>query len=367
MATNNYVIGRGKLYFDQFITGTQTKTGERYLGNTPALSMTSAYQNLDHYSSDEGLRVRDDSIQLQVDRNGTFQCDNITMDNVALMFGASPTDETQGTDTGRSETFTVLVNRIYQLGADDPLTPQGVINVANVVVTNNSGLHAYGSVTFAAAGVPVDGDTIVVNGQTITFQDASPIIHEILIGATPVEVAQAFKAEINAYPALYDVSASGDANIINLVAIASGTGGNSITLTESATNVTVSGATLTGGTASSTIAATNNFTIDAARGRITILEDPADITDGDELEIVYDIQVGAFTLVIDEENQVEGALRFIADNPRGDNKDYYWPRVKLTPSGEFALKGETWQTMTFNMEVLQPAGTGIKRVYVTQQ
>jgi hypothetical protein len=60
MAGNNYVIGRGKLYWDQFLTGTQTPTGQRYLGNTPALSMTSAYQNLDHYSSDFGLRVKDE-------------------------------------------------------------------------------------------------------------------------------------------------------------------------------------------------------------------------------------------------------------------------------------------------------------------
>lgn len=363
---NNYVIGRGKLYFDQFVTGTQTPTGERYLGNTPALSMTSAYSNLDHYSSDEGLRVKDDSVQLQVDRTGSFQCDHISMENIALMFGSTAGTTNQAADTGRAETFTVQKNRTYQLGSDDT-NPQGVINVANVVVTNNSGLHAFGNITVGAQ--PVDTETVTVNGQVITFKAAGPLaIHEVLIGPTTVATAQAIKTEINAYPTLYDVEASGDTNIVGLTAIASGVGGNAITLAEAvaAAGFTVSGATLTGGSAGGVIAATNNFTVDTARGRVTILEDPADVSDDDVIEIAYDVAVGEFMIAVDEENQVEGRLRFIADNPRGTNKDYFWPRVKLTPAGEFALKGETWQTITFNMEVLQPEQIGWKRVYVTE-
>jgi hypothetical protein len=363
---NNYVIGRGKLYFDQFLTGTQTPTGERYLGNTPALSLSSGYQNLDHYSSDEGLRVKDDSVQLQVDRTGSFQCDHISMDNVALMFGTEAATSNQAADTGRSETFTVQKGRVYQLGADDT-NPQGVINVTNVVVTNNSGLHATGFITVGAQ--PVDTETVTVNGQAITFVVASPALHEVLIGPNTVATAQALKAEINAYPTLYDVDASGDANVVNLVAIASGVGGNAITLAEAvlAAGFTVSGATLTGGSASGVIVATGNFEVDTARGRVTLEEEPADIADDDVLEVVYDVLVGERIIVVDDENQVEGRLRFIADNPRGTNKDYFWPRVKLTPAGEFALKGETWQTMTFNMEILQPAQAGWKRVYITEQ
>lgn len=362
---NNYVIGRGKLYFDQFVTGTQTRTGERYLGNTPALSLNSAYQNLDHYSSDEGLRVKDDSVQLQVDRTGSFQCDNISMDNVALMFGAAATTDPQPANIGNAETFTMYGGRVYQLGSDDD-NPHGVINVANVVVTNNSGLHAFGAITVGAQ--PVAAETVTVNGQVITFVAASPGLHQVEIGSNTVATAQGIKAEINAYPDLYDVRASGDTNIVGITANASGVGGNAITLAEAvaAADFTVSGATLTGGAASGVIGATGNFTVDTARARIELEEEPADITDGDVVEVTYDVLVGERMLVVDEENQVEGALRFISDNPRGTNKDYYWPRVKLTPAGEFALKGETWQTMTFNMEILQPAQAGWKRVYVTE-
>jgi hypothetical protein len=362
---NNYVIGRGKLYFDQFVTGTQTPTGERYLGNTPALTINSAYQNLDHYSSDEGLRVKDDSVQLQIDRTGSFQCDNISIDNCALMFGSTAQAITQGTDTGRSETFIAEQDRTYQLGSDDD-NPQGVINVTNVVVTNNSGLHAFGAVT--VGGQPVADEVMTVNGQTITFKAATPGLHEVLIGPNTVATAQALKAEINSYTSLYDVTASGDTNIVGLTAVAPGTGGNSIGLTETvaAAGFTVSGATLSGGSASGVIGETDNYSVDAARGRVTVLDGAPGISDDDTIEIAYDIAVGGFNLVVDEENQVEGRLRFLADNPRGTNKDYFWPRVKLTPAGEFALKGETWQTITFNMEVLQPQETGWKRVYITE-
>lgn len=364
MPTNpqkQYVIGRGKLYFDQFVTDTQTKTGERYLGNTPAFSMAAAYTNLDHYDADAGLREKDDSVNLQTDRTGTFQCDNISMANVALMFGSSVQIESQGSSSGESESFKVYTGRYYQLGSTDDV-PEGAKLASNVVVTNASGLHAYGYITFT--GLQTDADTIVVNGETITFVASAPGSHEILIGATGIITAQDLIAEINAYPSLYDVTASGAEGIITLRANASGTGGNSIVLTESAANLTVSGSgTLSGGTSSSVIGETDNYTVDATNARIYILDDAADISDGDTIEVVYDLGSGARYLIVDSQSQVEGALRFVSDNARGPDKNYYYPRVKISPSGDYQLKGDAWQTMTFTFEVLKPATAG-SRVYV---
>lgn len=361
MATQNRVVGRGKLYFDKFVTDTQQKTGERYLGNTPSLSMTSAYQNLDHYDSDEGLSNKDDSVTLRVDRNGTFTCDNIIMDNVALVFGTEATIESLIGNAGLSETFTATLGRYYQLGSDVNF-PDGIPNIDTVVVTDNTGLHAFGLVTFAAN--PANLDTVTINGQTITFVTGSPLPHQVQIGANTVITAQRFLVEINGYPGLFAVTASGIENAITLRAIMSGTGGNARTMAKSGTNPTLSGATLSGGAASGVIGITGNYEVDAARGRIHILENAADIATGDVIEIQYNHGLFSRHTVIDGETQVEGALRFLADNPKGTDKDYYWPRVKLSPSGEYALKGDTWQTMTFNFEVLTPA-IG-KRVYVRE-
>lgn len=365
MQTKNYVIGRGKVYFDKFLEGTETRTGERYVGNTPALTASSAYQDLPHYSSDEGLREQDDNATLQVDRNGTFTCDNISIENVALVFGsADAVTETIASSPGESEVFTnSKPGYYYQLGSS-ALTPDGIGNVSNVIVTNNSGLHAFGTVTVGAQ--PVAAETITVNGQAITFRASAPGLHEVLIGANTSATAQNIIAEINAYPALYDVDASGAANVITVRAIASGVGGNAITLAEAvaAAGFTVSGATLAGGSASGVITQVTNYTVDLARGRIYLLENAADIVDGDDIEVQYDIGLSTRLTVIDDNTQVEGALRFISDNPKGTDKDYFWPRVKLTPSGEYALKGETWQTMTFNFAVLKPAVGN--RVYIRE-
>lgn len=358
-----YVIGRGKLFFDQFLPETETKTGERYLGNTPALTMASAYTNLDHYDADQGVRVKDDAFQLQNDRSGTFQCDNIVMENVALMFGATAELITQGSETADSEVFIVQKGLYYQLGADGAV-PDGVGNVSSVVVTDNSGVHASGSVTFAAN--PANNDTITVNGQVATFKTVAALAHEIPIGSTASVTAQNFKAEITAYPVLYAVNASGAVNVITLVARASGVGGNAITLAKSGANPTLSGATLTGGSASGVIGSVGNYELDLARGRVHILSAAVDVGDNDSIEIVYNVGVSNRILVVDEQNTVQGALRFISDNARGPNKDYYWPRTKVTPSGDYALKGEGWQTMTFGFEVLQPGNATVKRVYVRE-
>jgi hypothetical protein len=249
----NYTLGRGKLYFDKFAAvNTEIPTGERYLGNTPAITMTTAYQNLDHYSSDEGVRVRDDSAQLQVDRAGTFQCDNINMENIAIMFGiAPPMEESTVAATAQTEDIVVQRGLWYQLGTE--LYADGVGTVANVTV----------SVTASA------------------------------------------------------------------------------------------------------VTAAGNYQVDLEKGRIFIEDGATDIQDDDEITVTYDVVVQDRVVVVDDNTQVEGSLRFIADNPKGTNRDYYWPHVRLAPSGEFALKGETWQTMTFAFEILIPKD-GRKMVYIRE-
>ena len=62
MAKNqNYTLGRGKVYFSRFIAAIQTPEGFEYIGNTPELSFTIESENLDHFSSDAGVREKDAS------------------------------------------------------------------------------------------------------------------------------------------------------------------------------------------------------------------------------------------------------------------------------------------------------------------
>jgi hypothetical protein len=276
--------------------------------------------------------------------------------------GADPFTDTIVAAPGSSDTFlTVKPGYYYQLGASATV-PDGAGNVSNVVVTNNSGLRAFGAIT--VGGQPVGAETVTINGQAITFVAAAPALHEVLIGASTTETAQNLIAEINAFPGLYDVVASGAANIVTVRAIATGVGGNAITLAEvvAAAGFTISGATLSGGSASGVIGQVANYTVDLALGRIYILETAADIADGDDLEVQYDLGTSTRVTVIDSNLAAEGTLRFISNNAKGTDKNYFWPRVKITPNGEYALKGETWQMMAFSFAVLKPAVGN--RVYV---
>src|SRR5690242_11248499 len=89
LLTKNYTLGRGKLYFAKFLTGTQNTNGERYIGNTPALGLKFDATMLDHYDSDQGIKEKDDSITLQVNREGSFTTDNVSPENLALLFFGS--------------------------------------------------------------------------------------------------------------------------------------------------------------------------------------------------------------------------------------------------------------------------------------
>ena len=87
MRNPNYVVGRGRLFFNQFAVGTKTLSGgSRYLGNSPELSLSQDEEKLDHYNSDSGLKVKDASVSLQNDQSGSFSLDDISAENLALWF-----------------------------------------------------------------------------------------------------------------------------------------------------------------------------------------------------------------------------------------------------------------------------------------
>lgn len=263
----NLTLGRGKLFFDRFtpaqvaagITAATRGQGEFYIGNTPALSMTSESEDLDHFDSDGGVRVKDDSVQLQLDRTGSFTTDNITVGNLALLFLSSgATKVTQAALTGATYVIPAAKHgAFYQIGATESL-PTGIRNITGTVTVNKG------------AG----------------FTTA--------------------------------------------------------------------------------ISAAGNWEIDEATGRIFIVPKAGstDIVDGvTDIQITFDAAAGTRDQVISGSTAIYGAMRFVADNPKGRNRDYYFPYVKLQPEGDFQLKGDEWQAMTFAFEALQKA-SNIASLYV---
>lgn len=58
-------------------------------------------------------------------------------------------------------------------------------------------------------------------------------------------------------------------------------------------------------------------------------------------------------IIIGAAQSIYGALTYLEDNPIGTNRNLWCPYVNLKPNGNFALKGDTWQTMSFTARVLK--------------
>lgn len=106
-----------------------------------------------------------------------------------------------------------------------------------------------------------------------------------------------------------------------------------------------------------------NVDIDLERARLYIEGDAPDIDNGDVLRVTYDQEGVTREIIIAKGQEVRGALRFISHNPVGQRKDYFWPYVTVTSNGDYALKGDDWQSMSFSFEVLKLDGS-TERVYI---
>lgn len=244
MATKNYTLGRGKVYFSRFKSGTQVPEGFNYIGNTPEFNLTIESENLDHYSSDAGIREKDDSVPLEVSRTGSFTTDDIQPENVALFFFGEKSTVTQAIVASAPETFTdVVLGRAYKLGITDS-NPTGYM------------------------GINATGFGIVV--------DATPLVED------------------------------------------------------------------------------TDYTVDLANGIVTLLETATNVVNGDDMVVTYAVAGSTRDRVISGSTPVEGAMMYVANNPKGANFNYYLPYVKITPNGDYALKGDEWQQIPFNIEALKP-------------
>lgn len=259
----NYVLGKGRVFFDQFKTGTKTNTGERYLGNTPEFSQTQAQESLDHIDADQGLNVKDESIIISNELTGSFVSDNISNENIAMWFGGDTSALVVAAAAAVVEADrTITLGRTYQLGTT-AATPMGTKKITNVKID-----------IITPGALPAD----------------PPVVTAL--------------------------------------------------------------ATLAG-----------NVEIDLERARLYIESDAPDLEDGDVIRVTYDQEAYSREIIIAKGQQVSGALRFLADNPHGKNRDYFYPYVKITSNGDYALKGDSWLQMSFNFEVLKKDGS-TERAYI---
>ncbi|MCA8492560.1 DUF3383 domain-containing protein [Burkholderia arboris] len=123
------------------------------------------------------------------------------------------------------------------------------------VTSKSSGIGAAANGTITLTANPAANDTVTINGTAVTFVASAPTSSQVLIGASAATTA----ANLQAF-----LAASTDANlsqcsyattgaVTTATAIAAGNAGNAITLAKSSSAITLSGATLAGGVAASTV------------------------------------------------------------------------------------------------------------------
>ena len=91
-STNNYLLGKGILYFDRF-DDAGLPTGEVDLGNCPAFSLQPTVETLDHFSSRSGLKVKDKSVTVQAGLTAKFTLEEFSLANLAMALLGTVTND----------------------------------------------------------------------------------------------------------------------------------------------------------------------------------------------------------------------------------------------------------------------------------
>ena len=108
--------------------------------------------------------------------------------------------------------------------------------------------------------------------------------------------------------------------------------------------------------------AAGNYEVDLELGRLYLEPTSTEINGGIKLVVQFDVAAQSREMVISSNDVVQGSLRFVAHNAKGENKDYFFPKVTLSPDGDYNLKGDDWQSMGFTFEALKMQGR--ERVYI---
>ena len=109
-----------------------------------------------------------------------------------------------------------------------------------------------------------------------------------------------------------------------------------------------------------------DYTVDATRGTIYI-PDTSTIADASTMVVTYDRAAVSRKQVISGTTEVEGALRYVADNPEGEDNDFYMPYVKVSANGDFNLKGDNWLELPLTLEILEDTAYSKSAIYIDGQ
>lgn len=97
-----------------------------------------------------------------------------------------------------------------------------------------------------------------------------------------------------------------------------------------------------------------DYALDAERGLVEVLETGTTLADGDTIIVEYSASASSRKQTIAGATKINGAIKYIANNPQGDNVDYFLPQVVINPNGDVALITENaLQNIQLQVDVLK--------------
>jgi len=331
----NYTLGRGKCYFDKLDQTNSVYEGERDLGNATAVTCNTALDTLDHYTSRSGLKAKDKKVVLQITPTIAFTLDEISWENISLMFMADYTDVSQSADDELSFLLDVSTYK------DSQLTGNRYYSVGDY---RNIGVYKL-SWDGGGGGVPTRGETITGGTSSATAE-----ILNVMAGSTAAsgtayvkDISGTFQDDEAVTTATLT---SGNLNVPTTHTYFDATSGlifdtTDVCISDDATNAVVA-------------AQTTDYVVDSTSGRVLIV-------DGGSLDGItadYDVEFAVQALSYKKiqgfnESSIEGKFRFVPDNPVGNNMELLVHRLDLTPEGDIGLISDDWQTLSFTGEILK--------------
>lgn len=310
-STKNYTIGKGAAFFDKKDPATGLFTGERDLGNAPSLAFNIAIEELAHYSSRSKLRAKDVKEVSEVTPKFTFTLDEVNGENFAMLFMGSAEAIVQAASTLNSVALTgVNEKRYYDLGKRKVGTT--VLGYKNGTAAFNEGSIVSGA-TGSATISQVIGD---VASGVLYLQDVTPgfIADETITddGGTPGSAdATAPESFLNTALSVSDTDTPATKYVVD-----------------------------------------TDYTVDTKTGRIFIVAGSA--ADGMNITVEFSSELANYTLIKGiKETAINGLFRYVSDNPRGAQMELVAWNVSLMPTGDTAMIGDDWSTMSVEAEILK--------------
>lgn len=152
-STNNYAIGKGKLYIADFSTSPNWKP----MGNCPSIEIEPQVERLEHFSSMSGLKNRDKYPVVQAKYTVNFDADEICAENLTVFL--------QGSLSGSGLYGLQNTDKEYSLKfvSDNPIGQNSTWTFHRCVIANNGAMSLIGddwmTMSFTAEGLADPSNT----------------------------------------------------------------------------------------------------------------------------------------------------------------------------------------------------------------